>query len=136
MKSPLTFIMLSIILSWFGCTPKYAEVQFGQGGGLTNEFQTFIIKDTGELFAKANDVSELKLIRKLEKSELKMVYKKLKAADISNLAINTPHNVYKFIEIKNETGDAVNRVVWGDPQGELTIELKELYDYLSSIAKQ
>ncbi|MFT5833488.1 MAG: hypothetical protein ACI97N_001115 [Cognaticolwellia sp.] len=136
MKLPLTFIMLSIILSWFGCTPKYAEVQFGQGGGLTNEFQTFIIKDTGELFAKASAVSELKLVRELEKSELKMVYKKLKAADISNLAINTPHNVYKFIEIKDETGDAVNKVVWGDPQGELTIELKELYDYLSSIAKQ
>ena len=136
MKSPLTFIMLSIILSWFGCTPKYAEVQFGQGGGVTNEFQTFVVKDTGELFAKASKESELKLVRELEKSELKTVYKKLKAADISNLAINTPHNVYKFIEVKNETGESVNKVVWGDPKGELTIELQDLYDYLLSIAKQ
>lgn len=128
--------MLSIILSWFGCTPKYAEVQFGQAGGVTNEFQTFIIKNTGELFAKANKDSEATLIRKLDKSELKTVYKKLKAADLPNLDINTPHNVYQFIEIKNETGDSVNKVVWGDPKGKLTIELKDLYDYLMSIAKK
>jgi hypothetical protein len=128
MKSPLTFIMLSIILTWFGCTPKYAEVQFGQGGGVTNDYQTFVIK-------KDKD-SEPTLIRKLEKSELKTVYKKLKAADITNLDINTPHNIYKFIEIKNEEGTAINKVVWGDPQGKLTIELKDLYDYLLLIAKK
>lgn len=128
--------MLSIILSWFGCTPKYAEVQFGQGGGATNEFKTFIIKQTGELLSKANEKSEPTLIRKLSSSELKTVYKKLKAANIPNLDINTPHNVYQFIEIKNETGASVNKVIWGDPNGKLTIELKDLYDYLMSIAKK
>lgn len=136
MKSPLTFIMLSIILTWFGCTPKYAEVQFGQSGGVTNDYQAFVIKEDGNLFAKKGEDSEPTLIRKLEKSELKTVYKKLKAADIINLDVNTPHNIYKFIEIKNEEGVSVNKVVWGDPQGKLTIELKDLYDYLLSIAKQ
>lgn len=136
MKSPLTFIMLSIILTWFGCTPKYAEVEFGQGGGVTNDYQAFVVKEDGNLFAKKGEFSELTLIRKLEKSELKTVYKKLKAADIINLDVNTPHNIYQFIEIKNEEGVSVNKVIWGDPQGKLTIELKDLYDYLLSIAKQ
>ena len=136
MKSPLTFIMLSIILTWFGCTPKYAEVQFGQGGGVTNDYQAFVITEDGNLSAKKGEDSEPTLIRKLEKSELKTVYKKLKAADITNLDVNTPHNIYKFIEIKNEEGVSVNKVIWGDPQGKLTIELKDLYDYLFSIAKK
>jgi|GEM_PF-2566889 hypothetical protein len=136
MKSPLIFIMLSITLTWFGCTPKYAEVQFGQGGGVTNDYQAFVIKQDGNLFAKKEENSEPTLIRKLEKSELKMVYQKLKTADIAALDINTPHNIYKFIEIKNEVGTSVNKVVWGDPQGKLTIELKDLYDYLLLIAKK
>lgn len=136
MKSPLTFIMLSIILSWFGCTPKYAAVEFGQGGGVTNKFQTYVIKDTGELFGKVDESSEPQLIRKLDNSELKIVYKKLKSADIANLDINTPDNVYKFIEVKNTEGASVNKVVWGDPKGNLTIELSELYNYLMEIAKQ
>lgn len=136
MKSPLTFIMLSIILSWFGCTPKYAAVEFGQGGGVTNKFQTYVIKDTGELFGKADDNSEPTLIRKLDNSELKTVYKKLKAADITNLDINTPDNVYKFIEVKNEEGSSVNKVIWGNPKGNLTIELSDLYNYLMKIAKK
>jgi hypothetical protein len=136
MKSPLTFIMLSIILTWFGCTPKYAEVQFGQGGGVTNDYQTFVIAEDGNLSAVKSEYDEPTLIRKLEKSELKTVYKKLKAADIINLDVNTPHNIYKFIEIKNKEGVSVNKVIWGDPQGKLTIELKDLYDYLLSITKK
>lgn len=136
MKRPLTLIMLSIILSWFGCTPKYAAVEFGQGGGVTNKFQTYVIKDTGSLFGKTDENSEPQLIRKLDNSELKTVYKKLKAADIANLGINTPDNVYKFIEVKNEEGSSVNKVVWGDSGGNLTIELSDLYNYLMEIAKK
>lgn len=136
MKSPLTLIMLSIILSWFGCTPKYAAVEFGQGGGVTNKFQTYVIKDSGELFGKTDENSEPQLIRKLDNSELKTVYKKLKAADIANLDIDTPDNVYKFIEVKNAEGTSVNKVIWGNPKGNLTIELSDLYNYLMEIAKK
>ncbi len=127
--------MLSVILSWFSCTPKYAEVQFGQAGGVTNDYQSFVIKNGGDLLVRKGENAELVLVRKLEKSELKTVYKKIKAADFPNLDINTPHNIYKFIEIKNESGEAINKVIWGDPQGKLTIELKDLYDYLLSITK-
>lgn len=136
MKRTLTFIMLSIILSWFGCTPKYAAVEFGQGGGVTNQFQTYVIKDTGELFGKADDNGEPTLIRELESKELKTVYQKLKAAGFPNLDISTTDNVYKFIEVKNKEGDPINKVVWADSQGKLTVELADLYSYLMEIAKK
>ena len=128
--------MLSIILSWFGCTPKYAEVEFGQGGGVTNTFPIYVIKDTGELFSKPYENSEPELIRQLEDSELKNVYQKLKAAGFPNLDIYTSDNVYKFIEVKNKQGNPINKVVWGDSQGKLTIELADVYSYLMEIAKK
>lgn len=136
MKSPLVFIMLSIILSWVGCTPKYAAVEFGQGGGMTDKFQTYVVKDSGELFGKVDKNSEPQLIRQLDNSELKTIYKKLKAANIANLDIDTPDNVYQFIEVKNAEGNSVNKVIWGKPDGKLTIELADLYNYLMDIAKK
>lgn len=128
--------MLSIMLSWFGCTPKYATVEFGQAGGVTNDYKAFVIKEDGSLWVKKGEKSELVAVRQLQQSELRMVYKKIKAADIPNLEVNTPDNIYKFIEIRNEADESINKVIWGNPKGQLTIELKELYDYLLSLSKK
>ncbi|MGB1120632.1 MAG: hypothetical protein ACPG3Z_01460, partial [Saprospiraceae bacterium] len=74
--------------------------------------------------------------RQLDNSELKTIYKKLKAANIASLDIDTPDNVYQFIEVKNAEGNSVNKVIWGKPDGKLTIELADLYNYLMDIAKK
>ena len=57
MKLPLTFIMLSVVLSWFGCTPKYATVEYGQGGGVANDYNAFIIKEDGNLLVQKGEKS-------------------------------------------------------------------------------
>lgn len=135
MKIPIQFMLLSFFTTLFGCTPKYAEVHFGQGGGVTNENPAYLIKENGELFIKKTKTGDFELVRKLNNSELKTVYKKIKTAELPTLDINTPDNIYKFIEIRNQAGEAVNKVAWGNPKGKLTAELSDLYAYLVSIAK-
>ncbi len=133
MKIPIQFMLLSFFATFFGCTPKYAEIHFGQGGGVTNENPAYLIKENGELLVKKEKAGNFELVRKLDNSELKTVYKKIKAAELPSLDINTPDNIYKFIEIRNQEGEAVNKVAWGNPKGKLTIELTDLYNYLMTI---
>jgi hypothetical protein len=135
MKIPIQFMLLSFFATLFGCTPKYAEIHFGQNGGVTDKNPVYLIKETGDLLIKKSEGKDFELVRKLNGSELKTVYKKIKAAELPTLDINTPDNVSKFIEIRNQEGQSVNKVMWGNPQGKLTAELSDLYNYLLSVTK-
>lgn len=135
MKVPIQFMLLSFFATLFGCTPKYAEVHFGQDGGVTDKNPAYLIKENGDLLVKKSKNGDFEMVRKLTNSELKTMYKKIKTAELPTLDINTPDNVSKFIEIRNETGASVNKVIWGNPQGKLTAELSDLYNYLLAITK-
>ena len=126
-------LLLPLFVVLFGCTPKYATVEFGQGGGVTNEYEVFVIEKSGRLLAKKGEDGTPSFVRDLTSAELKTVHKKIKTANLIDLDINTPHNVYKFIEVKKADGTSLNKVIWGDPQGKLTVELQDLYLYLMQI---
>jgi hypothetical protein len=126
-------LLLPLFLLLFGCTPKYATVEFGQAGGATNEYEIFIIEKSGRLLKQKGENGTLNFVRDLTKEELKTVHKKIKATNLIDLDISTPSNIYKFIEVKKADGTSVNRVVWGDPDGGLTVQLHDLYLYLMQI---
>lgn len=128
--------MLSFLCFLFGCTPtkKYAEIQYGQGGGVTGEKTMYFLKESGELWVKKNSQTELALVRKLSSKELKTVYKELAKCNVDELALSEPDNIYFFLNLRDTQDADLKNLVWGKPNGEATEELNKLKTLLLSLA--
>ncbi len=130
--------MLSFLCFLFGCSPakKYAEIQYGQGGGFTGEKTMYFLKDSGELWVKKSSQADLKLVRTLTSKELKTVYKELKKCKVEELTLSEPDNIYFFLNLKDKPDSELKHLVWGRPKGDATEELQKLKTMLLGLAKK
>ena len=131
----ITTLLLTVML--VSCTPakRYAQVDYGQAGGVTGDKKHYIVKENGELHCKNDSNSDLVLVKKLTKAEQKKLYKLLADADVDNLELNEPHNIYCYLELKEKADSPPKKLVWGHPKTKISDEMQALQDYLFSLDK-
>lgn len=131
----MRFTIFLCIAFLMACTPtkRYAEVHYGRAGGVTGDKQHYVVNKIGELRRKNDSKSEFVLVKTLTETEQKKLYKLLKAADVDQLNINEPHNIYCFLELKETDESPAKKLVWGHPESKLSKEMVALQDYLFSL---
>ncbi len=96
------------------------EIQFGRGGGFTNQKEMYSLSKKGELSKDG------KLIKRVSCEDVERLFA---IADSIDITFNEPGNLYWFIEIK---GKEPRKFVWGG-SSEVDRKLKDLYIELNNL---
>lgn len=106
----------------------------GKGGGFTGDYTEFSFSEDGKVY-KRDFVYERDVYYKdLPPLDLEYFLQKINSLGIQSAELNTPGNMSKYIEIReNET--SINKLVWGANNfyapKEITSLFEELYQKLS-----
>ncbi len=98
------------------------EIQFGHGGGFTNQKVLYSLNLRGELSKDG------KIVNKVSCEEVEKVFV---MADAVVFSINEPDNFYWFIDIK---GKKPVKLVWNG-SSQVDDEVKNLYNELNTLVK-
>ena len=127
MKKYLILLLIPLLCSC-SCYNKIAratgvsEIQFGRGGGVTNQQEVYSLNRKGELFKKGN------LVCQVSCEDLERVFTMAQAL---GEPINEPDNYYWFIEVN---GKQNRKFVWGG-SSDVDRQLKNLYTELNQLKK-
>ena len=113
---------------------EQAYVSIGSGGGFTGLTTEYHLFKDGNVY-KFNSLENQKVwVKKLNKKEMKCVFKKLDALHLEDMDYNHPGNISYFIE--KRSGEKVNRITWGG-SGTTPEKPQAFYEFLmSKISKQ
>jgi len=127
------------ILFWFCKHNRYTpgnfpdhQIRWGHGGGFAGKETTYTLLENGQIF-------ELQMGRLVEQSSTKKrtaksVLKTTESIGLATLDFKHPSNIYQFIEVLS--GDAVQRISWGDPKHPVNADIQALYDRLEGLVKK
>ena len=101
---------------------QISEIQFGRGGGFTNQVEQFSLNKKGELSKNG------KVLGRASCEEVERIFL---IADGIDSPIYEPDNFYWFIEVK---GRETHKYLWGG-SSQVNRELKNLYNELNSLLK-
>jgi len=106
----------------------------GQGGGFTGDYKEFSFSDDGKVYKRDFIYERDVYYKDLSPIDLEYFLERINALGIESEEINSPGNMSKYIEIReNET--SINKLVWGANNfyapKELTKFFEELYQKLS-----
>lgn len=132
-------VFAAAILFWFCKHTRYLpgnfpdhQIRWGHGGGFAGKETVYTLLENGQVFG-------LQMGRLIEqegtnKRTAKSVYKSAESLQLATLDFKHPSNLYQFIEVLS--GDAVQRISWGDPEYPVNADIKALYDQLEGLVKK
>jgi len=126
--------LLFIIILFTNCkttrqstVTEYTVVQFGSGGGITNNITTYSLHPDGQLWIKKSIEKDSSLISTISRRQVKKTFAKVKASGADTIRYQNPGNYYYFIQTRKPSGQ--NIIEWSDdnPPNE---NIENLYKYL------
>jgi hypothetical protein len=114
-------------------TSKIARVAFGSSGGIAALQKRYELSSSGELVLLEGILmskKEIKTVKKLSKSEMSEVSKRINALELENLKLNNPGNMSYFLEVLN-SDSTKTEIIWGGGEPVPT-KVKECYEFLLS----
>lgn len=131
----LTLIWMSACKST-SYTPKNFEgrkILFAKGGGITGQYETYLLLENGQLFNQAKIDGEWAAFDNVKKGKAKRFFKQLDEMNWTSLKVSQPGNITYFIELQDQ--ENAHRVTWGSESSEVNAELSALHYELMNIAK-
>jgi len=140
----LKLITLMILVSCFflNCktqdysTPyEYPDqmIIFGNGGGFSGRVQEWTLLDNGQMFKGTNQEGNVNVLNKVDKDQVKQIFKNYKTLKFGDLQIDSPGNMYFFLIMKEE--DKEHKLTWGSYDAGEPKELKLFYANLISLTR-
>ena len=111
------------------------QLNFGNGGGFTGAENMFVLLKNGQAFKKNSLSKETMELPNIKRKLIKDIFKQAESLDLNNLDINTPGNMYKFIELKLP-GVVSKRLSWGSPDNPVDEKIEGLYTTLTELVKE
>ena len=129
------------VLFWF-CKhqPKFTpgnfpdrQLRWGSGGGFVGKETTYTLLENGQIFIRKIG-GELTDAGSTKPRKAKSLYKTSETLGLANLDFQHPGNTYSFIEVLS--GDAVQRISWGNAQHPVDKGVAELFAQLNELVKK
>jgi len=117
-------------------TPKNFEgrkILFAKGGGITGQYETYLLLENGQLFNQAKIDGEWAAFDNIKKGVAKRLFKKLDEMSWTSLKVSQPGNITYFIELQDQ--ESAHRVTWGSESSEVNAELRALHYELMNMAQ-
>ena len=134
------FYLLILILLFPTCkTSKqaakadYVAIQFGRGGGVTNDITTYSLYPDGKIWMKASFTNDSSFVTEILHEHVKNIYIKIEESGADTIEYQSPGNLYYFIHVHKHSKN--NKIVWGDNNPPPTKEVEELYKDLMKIVE-
>ena len=134
----LTLIVISLLFPFCkSYSPNQLPDQqliFGKGGGFSGIETSYTLLNNGQLFKSNSADTSLIELKKIAKSEAKRLFSTLEAVGFDSIQLNSPGNLYQFIE--SQTEGKTHKVVWGADESTSPIPeaLKDFYKNLMDMA--
>ena len=112
--------------------PDSRRLVFGNGGGFTGIYTTYMLQEDGNVFALLPD-STLQPVKKLRKKQARDIFAQADKLKTAQAAFNHPGNITWFI--KYHANGSVSEYKWGDADISVPNEIKDLYNQLNTIVK-
>lgn len=107
------------------------QITFGEGGGFTGKYTTWMLLDSGQVFQKSGIGAEYSQIGKLKYSQAKKFYKRADAISTDMMKENQPRNYnYEFI-LQRDSVDY--KATWAN-EAEIDTSIFNLYQELKNVA--
>jgi len=100
------------------------EITFGSGGGFTGEVKTYVLHDDG------NITVEDSVVLKVANEDKQYLFNS--AASIKDSSVNSPGNMYYFVEWVSKEGN--QKYLWSNTM-QVSSEVNKLYKELNSLLK-
>lgn len=139
MKWTLPLLLCIPIMLMFSCksqeyspeTYEKDQVMFGSGGGMTGAATTYSLLQNGKLYVKKSSETQFTLKTKVPKSAAKAIFKQIEEGGMSSMSLNSPSNMYSFIEVMGDTGK--NRMVWKKGDDSVDDKVKNVYQAMMKL---
>jgi hypothetical protein len=126
---------------WVACkSTKYTpgnfpdrQLRWGRGGGFVGKETTYTLLDNGQIFSREAN-GELTAAGKIRGKKAKSLLQTAEKMEFHKMEFQHPGNTYNFVETLS--GDAVSRIVWGDPNFPISEEVKALFEALEGLREK
>lgn len=135
--------LLSVFTCLFFCQCKTKDypldalpaerITFGEGGGFTGKYITWMLLDSGQILEQKGIAGELVQIKKIKRKAVRDFYKKAAALDPSLMQKKPPGNYNYSLTVQRDTTEM--RVTWS-AQSPAATAVTELYEQLRAQAKR
>lgn len=110
MKNAFLISSVACLFFW-SCKPKdYAldnlpnrQIVFGEGGGFTGKYTTWMLLDSGQIFQKSGIGAEFEPLGKVRYKKAKELYKKAEAIPDAKMKENKPGNYNYQLLLRRDT---------------------------------
>jgi len=112
MKNTLFISSIACLFFW-SCKPKNyvidnlpeRQITFGEGGGFTGKYTTWMLLDSGQIFQKSGIGAEFSEIGKVKYKEAKKFYKRADAITVDKMKKNRPGNYNYELILQRDSVD-------------------------------
>ncbi len=108
-------------------------IYFGSGGGFSGLSKDFRLSANGHLEQKPNINADWGDIGDISKTTAKQLFSQIDLFDLKNTNHDYPGNRYHYIEV---TGEANNKITWGNPDHEPPKEIRTLHSILMKLTSK
>lgn len=138
MKNAFLVSSVACLFFW-SCKPKdymldnlpNRQITFGEGGGFTGKYTTWMLLDSGQVLQKSGIGAEYAEIGKLKYSQAKKFYKRADAISTDVMKENQPGNYnYEFI-LQRDSVDY--KATWAN-EADIDTSIFNLYKELKAVA--
>lgn len=112
MKNAILFSSIACLFFW-SCKPKdyliddlpNRQITFGEGGGFTGKYTTWMLLDSGQIFQKSGIGTKFSEIGKLKYSQAKKFYKRADAISLDVMKESRPDNYNYELVLQRDSVD-------------------------------
>ena len=138
MKNAFFVSSLACLFFW-SCKPKdymidnlpNRQITFGEGGGFTGKYTTWMLLDSGQIFQKSGIGAEFSEIGKLKYSQAKKFYKRADAISVDMMKENKAGNYNYELILQRDSVDY--RAGWAN-EASVDTSILNLYKDLRGVA--
>lgn len=141
MKPQTILFFIILLISSHACLLKKYKpddlpktyLSYGNGGGFMGAYKEYVLLKNGQLFRRTDIDAPLENYAQISPSDAKTVFKALDDIDFSEVNLNSPGNIYQFMEYNNN--GKRYRIVWGDNNKEVDQQLNQIYREAMRLAR-
>lgn len=138
MKNALLVSSVACLFFW-SCKPKdylmdnlpNRQITFGEGGGFTGKYTTWMLLDSGQVFQKSGIGAEYAEIGKLKYAQAKKFYKRADAVSVDMMKQNKAGNYNYELILQRDSVDY--KAGWAN-EADIDTSILNLYKELRTVA--
>ena len=93
-------------------TKIYRSFTIGKGGGVTGKYDTYLVKENGEVY-KVSEAQSEDLIKKIDKKQIAEIFNQFEQLRITEESFSKPGNMTSFIRYTAD--NKTYEIKWGSP---------------------